>query len=529
MTNFDLTIEFQEQGDVLLGSLEYSVALFDASTVARMAEQLLVLLEGVTAQPGRPLAELRWSADGMLEYAGRSDEQIKIRGFRIEPAEIEAALLDQPGIADAAVAVHQHDGRQYLVGYLVPTGTPAETPPEPPPGTPLEPAALRAALKQRLPEYMVPSVYVTLDALPLRPTGTVDRQALPAPDPSLVAAPGYVAPRTPTERQLAGIWARVLGVPRVGVADNFFELGGDSILSIQVVSRARQAGLALSSQDIFLHQTISDLAAAIQPAEPAEPTPRPDSAARSGGAAASALLTPIQRWYFQTYGPMRHFTMSMWLELTEVVDEAALGRAVDAVVAHHATLRTRFFQRDGVWCQQVTAGPGNGVLGRRDLSTLDEKAQESAVAQAAHELRAGLDLDSGRMFGAVLFTFGPHRPARLLLVAHHLVIDGVSWRILLGDLESAYRQIVAGRPVSLPPVGTPFTEWAHTLAEYVRSGRFGRRPRVLVASSWMRRTAGRSAGSTHGRLHPLGDRAARAGRDRCAAAAGPRRVRHAGQ
>ncbi|MGC9671047.1 non-ribosomal peptide synthase/polyketide synthase [Planosporangium sp. 12N6] len=403
---------------------------------------------------------VRWRADGVVEFVGRVDDQVKIRGFRIELGEIEAALTGHPDIGEAVVVARQDQpGVKRLVAYLVPA-----------PGATPEPAALRAFLGGSLPDYMVPSAYVTLDALPLNPNGKLDRRALPDPDFGTETQDGYVAPRTETEQALAGVWAGVLGHDRVGVHDNFFSLGGDSILSIQVVSRARQAGLRLTSRDIFQHQTIADLATVVG-AEAATVTA--DDGPDGGPDGGPAPLTPIQHWFFTTHGPLRHFTMSMLVELSDDVDDTALGAAVDAVVAHHDALRTRYECVDDEWHQEVVPAQAfAGLLDRYDLSTLDAAGQRARIEEVANAARADLDLATGRMLRAALFRLGPDRRPLLFLTAHHLVVDGVSWRILLGDLDAAYRSAVAGRPVELEPTGTPFTRWAHHLTRYVRDGGF---------------------------------------------------------
>ncbi|MGH3428869.1 MAG: amino acid adenylation domain-containing protein, partial [Mycobacteriales bacterium] len=190
---------------------------------------------------------VRWTAAGELEFAGRADEQVKIRGYRIELGEVESALLRHPDITQAVVCLADHDGHRYLLAYVV-APTYAQSPTV---------AELREFAGRLLPDYMLPAAVEVLSALPLTPSGKIDRRALPAPEHRPSATAGYVAPSTPTEHLLADLWAGVLGTPRVGVHDNFFELGGDSILSIQVVYRARQAGLRLSSKDIFLHQSIA--------------------------------------------------------------------------------------------------------------------------------------------------------------------------------------------------------------------------------------------------------------------------------
>ncbi len=419
---------------------------------------------------------VRWTAQGVVEFLGRADDQVKIRGFRIEPAEVQAALTAAPEVAEAVVVGRDDTGTGHvrLVAYVVPSGTAVP-----------DAAQLRSFLQRGLPEYMVPARYVVLDALPLTPSGKVDRRALPAPEGQPGPDSGYAAPRTPTELQLAEIWAEALGVERVGVEDNFFGLGGDSILSIQVVSRARQAGLRLTSRDVFLHQTIAELALTVG----TDVAPQHIAQVPTAG---PAPLSPIQHWFFGAYGPLPHFTMSILVELAaragdQGLDESALRRAVDAVVAHHDALRMRFSPSPvssagtsvagtsvaGMrWCQEPAAAAPTGVLERRDLSILDEAAQQAAIEAAAIEAQSGLDLGAGPLVRAILFMLGPTRPPRLLLTIHHLVVDGVSWRTLLGDLETAYQQAAAAQPVVLEPVGTPFTQWAHQLTDAVRAGAF---------------------------------------------------------
>ncbi|MFI9379909.1 non-ribosomal peptide synthase/polyketide synthase [Kutzneria sp. NPDC052558] len=345
---------------------------------------------------------VRWRADGRLEYIGRADDQVKIRGFRIEPGEVEVALLRLPEVSQATVVAR--DNR--LVGYVV-----GET------------ENLRERLRESLPDYMVPAVFVRLDRLPMTSAGKIDRNALPAP---VVPAAEWVAPRTETERLLAEIWSGVLGGAPVGARDNFFALGGDSILSIQVVSRARAAGLRLTSRDLFTHQTIAELALVV----------RTDEQAEVPVIAGPAPLTPIQHWFFETYGPLNHFTMSMLLELPADVDRSRLSAAIDTVIANHEALRTRFTCVDGVWRQEPVAAP-------------------SGVLEVGSEIsRDGLDISAGRMVKAI---FVPGETPLLFLAVHHLVVDGVSLRLLLGDIEAAYNGETPA------PTGTAFSQWAHRL------------------------------------------------------------------
>ncbi|GFJ83608.1 hypothetical protein Phou_077880 [Phytohabitans houttuyneae] len=391
----------------------------------------------------------RWTGDGVVEYLGRADEQVKVRGFRIEPGEVEAALLDEPGVAEAAVVARAGaDGHRRLVAYVVGDA---------------DLAGLRAGLKRRLPEYMVPSAFVPLAQLPRTVSAKLDRRALPDPDDAVAGAEDHVAPSTPNERVLADIWAGVLGTERIGATDNFFARGGDSILAIQVVSRARQAGLRLAARDVFVHQTVAELAAAAS-------TGDADAAPARGPVDGPAPLVPIQHWFFHTHGALRHFTMSVLVELASDVDQAALAQAVDAVVAHHDALRLRFRRTATGWRQELAPAAPTQVLRRCDLSDLDPGEQAAAVERQAGAARAGLDLADGPLVAARLFPRGHDRPPLLFLTAHHLVMDGVSLRVLLEDVESAYADRCAGRPVALPEVPTAFTRWAHELTQHVESG-----------------------------------------------------------
>ncbi|MEW2513259.1 non-ribosomal peptide synthase/polyketide synthase [Streptomyces sp. NPDC046870] len=385
---------------------------------------------------------VRWSADGELHFVGRADDQIKIRGFRVEPAEIEARLTAHPGVAEAVVSLYEDAGRKRLAAHLVPAGD-AEVP---------SAAELRAHLSAALPDYMLPAAFVTVPELPLTANGKVDRRRLPAPDWSAGGERAHRAPRTETERVLAGIWAELLGLEQVGVDDNFFMLGGDSILSIQVVSRARAAGLTLSPRDLFRHPTVAELAAAGDGAAPA--------VAGTGPVAGPAELTPIQHWFLDPRpAHPDFFNQSVVIETAGPVDEDALRRALTALWTHHDALRARFVPDGGGWRQDVAAAdsPVPGLL-----QVHDARAEELVTA-AAH---AGLRLDTGPLFTARLFTADGPRPARLLLIAHHLVVDGVSWRILLEDLETAYRQAASGQPVRLPARTTSAQEWARRLREH---------------------------------------------------------------
>ncbi|HXL89166.1 MAG TPA: amino acid adenylation domain-containing protein, partial [Streptosporangiaceae bacterium] len=395
----------------------------------------------------------RWTGNCQLEYLGRADQQVKIRGFRIEPGEIEAVLLRHPAIAGAAVTAREDiPGRKQLAAYLArAAGTTA-------------PAVgdLRDWLTSTLPDYMIPATFTTLDALPLTPNGKLDHRALPHPG-ALGPATDYVPPRTPAEQAIAAIWADVLGISQVGVHDNFFELGGDSILSIQIVSRARQAGHQFTVKDLILHQTVAELAPRTTPA-----TTRPAAHQPVTG---PAPLTPIQQWFFQgRRGNPRHFNQSALIELPADVDEAALRYALDALLTHHDALRTQFEEADGEWRSRV-APVAAAALERRDLAEVDPREQEAVMEKVANDVHRSFNLATGPLFKAVLFARGPEQGPYLFLVAHHLVIDVVSWRILLDDLDVAYRQVVDRAPVDLGPATTSFPDWAQRLGSHVAAGK----------------------------------------------------------
>ncbi|MFD2473312.1 non-ribosomal peptide synthetase [Amycolatopsis silviterrae] len=374
---------------------------------------------------------VRQTATGDLEFAGRVDDQVKIRGFRVELGEIEAALRRHPAVREAVVVAREANGHKRLVAYVV-----GET------------AELRSFLGETLPDYLVPSVFVPLDSVPLSPNGKIDRAALPTPDLSALQTAEYVAPSTEQEELLATVWAEVLGLPRVGTGDNFFDLGGDSLLSIQVVHRARQAGLAMRSKDLFTHQTVAELAGVVQPA---------DAAADDREAVVGpAPLTPIQRWFLDS-APVNpaHFNQSVLIELNGPVDEEVLRQAIDALVAHHDALRLRFERTAAGWTQHNDPVDSSSLL--RRVSTVD-------LERAADDAQASFDLARPPHLRALL------ADSVLFLVAHHLVVDAVSWGILLEDLERAYRQIEAGEKPDLGPKTTSFRDWAHRLREFAESG-----------------------------------------------------------
>ena len=408
-------------------------------------------------QPGERLYKTgdrgRYLADGQIEYLGRLDQQVKIRGHRIELGEIESILGQHPGVREAIVVAREDaPGDRRLVAYVVGTG-----------GVPLSTSEMRSFLKRLLPEHMVPSGFVSLDHMPLTPSGKVDRKALPTPDatrPELEEA--FVAPQSHAEKVLAGIWAQVLKMERIGIHDNFFELGGDSILSIQIVARANQAGLRLAPKHLFQHQTIAELAAVAELS--------PAISADQGLVSGKVPLTPIQRWFFEGESPNpHHFNQAFLLEFTQRPNTTAMEKVVGRLLVHHDALRLRFVEVGNGWEQLDAAAEDNTVFSSIDLSALARSEQDSAIEAEAAGLQTSLHLCRGPLIRVALFDLGANRPSRLLIVVHHIAIDGVSWRILLEDLQTAYGQVGRGEEIALPLKTTSFKAWAEKLAAYARS------------------------------------------------------------
>ncbi|WP_302475267.1 non-ribosomal peptide synthase/polyketide synthase [Pseudomonas koreensis] len=394
----------------------------------------------------------RYRADGVIEYIGRIDHQVKIRGFRIELGEIEAQLLELPTVRQAVVLAQPGLSGQQLVAYLVPAeaallDAPAAQQTEWRDG-------VRAALKENLPDHMVPAHLLLLTQLPLTANGKLNRNALPSPDASQ-AQQAYQAPQSDLEQRLAAIWQDVLKLPQVGLNDNFFELGGDSIISIQVVSRARQAGIRLNPKDLFQHQTVQRLALVAQIGEDESGI---DQQAVSG----AALLLPIQQQFFDDEIPERHhWNQSVLLQPRQPLDAEKVEQALRALVVHHDALRLSFSQNGNVWQAEHRAVEGlpHTLLWQEDV------ADAAALEALGNRAQRSLDLQNGPLLRAVLANMADGSQ-RLLLVIHHLAVDGVSWRILLEDLQTAYQQAVNGQPLNLPAKTSAFKDWSEHLQRY---------------------------------------------------------------
>ena len=374
----------------------------------------------------------RYRSDGLVEFLGRADHQLKIRGFRIEPGEIEAHLCAHPEVSGATVSVWENSpGIKRLAAYIVPVGVESDQ------------EALRIYVRNALPDYMVPSAFIFLKKLPLTANGKLDRKALPKPDPGSCVAHQYVEPRNDAEAALAAIWAEVLRVARVGIHDNFFSLGGDSILSIQMASRARQAGLNLSPRQIFQHQTVAELAPVVESEAKFE--------AEQGVVSGSTPLTPVQQKFLsQALTNPHHWNQALLLQVLYPFEPEIMQRAIEQLLVHHDVLRLRFNCQDGVWQAHYVAEEQQPVFHREDLSGIANDSLESVLIKRTAYWQRQIDMGSGPMIQVIWFALGQERGARLLMVIHHLAMDIASWRILLDDLVFIYNQAATDSTAALP-------------------------------------------------------------------------------
>ncbi|MET9254129.1 amino acid adenylation domain-containing protein [Streptomyces sp. NPDC003717] len=405
---------------------------------------------------------VRRDADGLLTYVTRADDQVKLHGLRIEPGEIEAALTALDGVGAASVLVREdRPGEQRLVAYVVPATDGAGLPDD---------ADLRSRLASSLPPYMVPAVFVRLDALPLLPNGKTDRRALPAParpeaDPG---RRGGGEPRTERERVLCEVFAAVLRVPDVRADDDFFALGGDSILSIQLVSRAREARLGITPRDVFLHRTPEAVAAVAGELDERVEAPADDGVG-------TMPATPIAAWFLDRPGPTDGYNQSAVLRTPAGADEERLAAALQLLVDHHDMLRVRVTRTAGGDAALETLPRGTVPIARRltriDVAGLGADEVRKALAEAGERARGRLRPAQGEVFEAVWCDAGPTARGRLLLVVHHLAVDAVSWRVLGEDLVTAWRAVSDGAAdPGLPPVATSYRAWARLLATQAREG-----------------------------------------------------------
>ncbi|MFF9850446.1 amino acid adenylation domain-containing protein [Streptomyces litmocidini] len=412
---------------------------------------------------------VRQRADGLLRYVARADDQVKLHGLRIEPGEIEAALAGLDGVGAACVLVREdRPGEQRLVAYLAagPGGAAMA-----------DDATLRERLTALLPAFMVPAVFVRLDALPLLPNGKTDRRALPAPAGPEGGRAGDGTPRTARERILCDLYGAVLRGPAARRDDDFFALGGDSILSIQLVSRAREKGLGVTPKDVFLHRTPEAVAAAATELDEQATAPADDGVG-------TLPLTPIAAWFLDRPGPTDGYHQSGVLRTPLGAAQDDLVAALQLLVDHHDTLRLRVGRAAGGEAVPETLPRGavdvRARFTRIDVAGLDAERVRAALVEAGERARGRLRPAHGRVFEAVWADAGPRARGRLLLLVHHLAVDAVSWRILAEDLATAWSATTGSRSAgtdraapataALPPVRTSYRGWARLLATQGRDG-----------------------------------------------------------
>lgn len=387
--------------------------------------------------------------EGQFEFRGRSDDQVKIRGYRVEPGEISRLLQTYDGIRDAVVRAMPVDGDEshlQLVAYCVVDDKK------------LSVDEILRHLRASLPEHMVPSVIIPLQSMPLTVNGKLDKRALPLPSP-LNAVTDYVSPVDEIETRLADIWAKVLKLDRVGTTDNFFELGGDSILSLQIIARARKQSIKISPKQLFDKPTVAQLAKVV---EVITDVLAPNVVEEVSGA---YELTPIQHKFFSEDIPQRHhWNQAILLTPSQELQARLLQSSLEQLVVHHDALRLSFSERGGIW-QAAFLDPASIAKDFLWQVTLVDVTELGAICEKAQQ---SLDLRHGPLLRAVLVNF-IEGGQRLLLVIHHLVVDGVSWRVLLEDLQTVYNQYLNNRLVDLPPKTSSVQAWSKRLQQYAHS------------------------------------------------------------
>ncbi|MET4700143.1 amino acid adenylation domain-containing protein/non-ribosomal peptide synthase protein (TIGR01720 family) [Constrictibacter sp. MBR-5] len=387
--------------------------------------------------------------DGSLLFRGRADRQLKIRGYRVDPEEVAAVLRRRPEVRDSVVVgAASPNGGQRLVAYVV-VGDASVL------------AELRVHLEERLPDHMVPAALVAVPTIPRLANGKVDHAALPAPDAAEPSSSGPAVPSTDIERRLCAVFAEVMRRPAVGIHDNFFDLGGDSIVSIQIVARAARAGLRVTTRQIFNHQTIAELAFVAESMA--------DDGAEQGEVTGPAPLTPIQARFSAAAPPdPSHYNQAMMFETAADLGLEILEPALGALLAHHDALRLRFDGTRTTPLQRVAsvaeAGSAVGLVAVVDVAAIAGPEQRVAIEAHVARAQSTLDLVRGPLTRLTLFRRGAARPPLLHWVVHHMAVDGVSWRILLEDLDTACRSLRTGTPIVLPPKTLSFRRWAEVLA-----------------------------------------------------------------
>ncbi|MRN52283.1 non-ribosomal peptide synthetase [Paenibacillus monticola] len=388
----------------------------------------------------------RWLPDGNLEFCGRKDQQLKIRGFRIETGEIEWHLMNYPSIKETVV-ISKEDrlGNKCLCAYFIASQE-------------VNPAELRLDLLTKLPDYMMPSYYIQLESFPLTVNGKVDKQALPQPTEGMLSSSNYQEPRNKTEELLCKVWKEILASDQVGITDHFFELGGDSIKAIQLASRMKRYNLRVDVRDILIHPRINELSSYVL---------RLNHEVEQDKVTGEVVLTPVQRWFFENQSLGRdHFNQSMMLYHEGQIDKELVFKVFQAILSHHDALRM-VVDDQGEEPSQLNRGIEYNWFDLYEFDCCDEEDSRAFIERKADEIQQSIKLTEGSLVKVAVFheKMGTH----LFIAVHHLVIDGVSWRILLEDIVMAYEQLSSGEVVKLPSKTHSFQAWAKQLKEYANS------------------------------------------------------------
>lgn len=421
-----------------------------AGYLGRPAQTAAAFLPTALGRRYRTGDRVRRHPNGDVEFIGRIDDQVKIRGHRVEPAEVESVLRRLPDITAAACSVVERDGRATLAAHVASSASQLDT------------AALRVQLQAYLPEHMIPTLWCHVAAMPRLENGKIDRRALP-PVSSGRRSPGAcVAPRNAPELALSEIMRTLLRLDQLSIHDNFFELGGDSIIAIQIAARARRVGLRFNADQLFAHPTVAELAAVA--------TPVAVVAAEQGIVTGRAPLVPIQARYFERHGGHGTYNHGRAFSLADALEEPGLRRSLAALCNHHDVLRSHYEHVDGRWEQVV--GPAltesEVSLAIDDVPAALQGAQlERWIKVAFDEAQQRVDPLTGPVLHALWLRDAVPERSRLLVVVHHLVVDVVSWNILLEDLVACDPR--ASAPYALPEKSSAFLAWSRALYSHADS------------------------------------------------------------
>lgn len=401
----------------------------------------------------------RWLSNGEIEYLGRLDHQVKIRGMRIELGEIESVLLMMSSISQAVVITKALSTGHQLVAYVVLHRNQKMTDTE-----------IKAFLQSKLPAYMIPSHVLILDQFPLTSSGKANRKLLPDPifNHSTQSTISLSPENLEIAAKLAVIWRQLLGKGEVGFSDNFFELGGDSILAIQAISRARSLGIDLSLQQLLRHQNIADIVQAI-----VEDDGKKKIMIDQSRVSGSVRLTPIQKWFFENqFKNQNHFNQSVLLEAKQPFEIDICKSTLKQLCEYHDVLRSKFTLMEGQWNQVIEKEISHLPFQFHDLSSLEIKEQMRQLAALKEQAQNQFILENGNLIHFVYFHFGDHRNDQVLWVMHHLICDGVSWRILLDDFCHIYKKLKMKEETTLPLKTHSFKTWGEFLQNRTDSGNY---------------------------------------------------------